>query len=153
MGQHHDSAPSLNYTVISIDSPHMRKDGSNYLKFLLLEKAILYLLILRIFKVVLFNCPLKMLLNTLKVFKKLLWHENKIRTIHNWFSLSKMIKILLFAKKDKSSCTRHASCDGKIKLLKKHSLEQGQCSRQCVCIEAMNTRPAEISKFQGSHRI
>ena len=36
MGQHHDSAPSLNYTVISIDSPHMRKDGSNYLKFLLL---------------------------------------------------------------------------------------------------------------------
>ena len=34
MGQHHDSAPSLNYTVISIDSPHMRKDGSNYLKFL-----------------------------------------------------------------------------------------------------------------------
>ena len=35
MGQHHDSAPSLNYTVISIDSPHMRKDGSNYLKFLL----------------------------------------------------------------------------------------------------------------------
>ena len=35
MGQHHDSAPSLNYTVISIDSPHMCKDGSNYLKFLL----------------------------------------------------------------------------------------------------------------------
>ena len=35
MGQHHDSAPSLDYTVISIDSPHMRKDGSNYLKFLL----------------------------------------------------------------------------------------------------------------------
>ena len=34
MGQHHDSAPSLNYTVISIDSPHMRKDGSNDLKFL-----------------------------------------------------------------------------------------------------------------------
>ena len=32
MGQHHDSAPSLNYTVISIDSPHMRKDGSNYLQ-------------------------------------------------------------------------------------------------------------------------
>ena len=35
MGQHHDSAPSLNYTVLSIDSLHMRKDGSNYLKFLL----------------------------------------------------------------------------------------------------------------------
>ena len=34
MGQHHDSARSLNYTVISIDSPHMRKDSSNYLKFL-----------------------------------------------------------------------------------------------------------------------
>ena len=36
MGQHHDSAPSLDYTVISIDSPHMHKDGANYLKFLLL---------------------------------------------------------------------------------------------------------------------
>ena len=35
MGQHHDSALSLNYTVISVDSPHMRKDGANYLKFLL----------------------------------------------------------------------------------------------------------------------
>ena len=35
MGQHHDSAPSLNYSVISIDSLHMRKDGSNDLKFLL----------------------------------------------------------------------------------------------------------------------
>ena len=35
IGQHHDAAPSLNYTVISIDSPHLRKDGSNYLKFLL----------------------------------------------------------------------------------------------------------------------
>ena len=38
MGQHHDSALSLDYTVISIDSPHMRKDGSNYLKFLLKEE-------------------------------------------------------------------------------------------------------------------
>ena len=40
MGQHHDSAPSLNYTVISIDSPHMRKDGSNYLKFLLANEKL-----------------------------------------------------------------------------------------------------------------
>ena len=39
MGQHHDSAPSLNYTVISIDSLHMRKDGSNDLKFLLSLRA------------------------------------------------------------------------------------------------------------------
>ena len=31
-GALHDSALSLNYTVISIDSPHMR---SNYLKYLL----------------------------------------------------------------------------------------------------------------------
>jgi len=30
-----DVAPSLYCTVISIDSPHMRKDGANYLKFLL----------------------------------------------------------------------------------------------------------------------
>ena len=28
------STPSLNYTVISIDSSHMRKDGSNDLRFL-----------------------------------------------------------------------------------------------------------------------
>ena len=35
--QSHDVAPSLYCTVISIDSPHMHKDGSNYLKFLLEE--------------------------------------------------------------------------------------------------------------------
>ena len=35
MLQSHDVAPSLYCTVISIDSPHMGKDGSNYLKFLL----------------------------------------------------------------------------------------------------------------------
>ena len=38
MGQHHDSAPFLSYTVISIDSPHMRKDSSNYLKFLFVSE-------------------------------------------------------------------------------------------------------------------
>ena len=38
-GALHDSALSLNYTVISIDSPHMRKDSSNYLKVKPLVKA------------------------------------------------------------------------------------------------------------------
>ena len=36
--QSHDVAPSLYCTVISIDSPHMHKDGSNYLEFLLVIK-------------------------------------------------------------------------------------------------------------------
>ena len=35
MGQRYDSAPSLSYTVISLDSPHMHEDSYNYLKFLL----------------------------------------------------------------------------------------------------------------------
>ena len=35
MVQHHDSVPSLNCTAISIDSPHMHRDGANYLNLLL----------------------------------------------------------------------------------------------------------------------
>ena len=34
MVQHHDSVPSLNCTAISIDSPHMHRDGANYLNLL-----------------------------------------------------------------------------------------------------------------------
>ena len=37
MVQHHDSVPSLNCTAISIDSPHMHRDGANYLNLLLLS--------------------------------------------------------------------------------------------------------------------
>ena len=33
--QSHDVAPSLYCTAISIDSPHIRKDGANHLNFLL----------------------------------------------------------------------------------------------------------------------
>ena len=39
MVQHHDSVPSLNCTAISIDSPHMHRDGANYLNLLLLSKS------------------------------------------------------------------------------------------------------------------
>ena len=37
MVQHHDSVPSLNCTAISIDSPHMHRDGANYLNLLLVH--------------------------------------------------------------------------------------------------------------------
>ena len=51
MVQSHNVAPSLSCTAISIDSPHIRKDGANYLNLLLIEnwaalvitKAITYL--------------------------------------------------------------------------------------------------------------
>ena len=36
MVQSHDVAPSLYCTAISIDSPHIHKDGANYLNLLLL---------------------------------------------------------------------------------------------------------------------
>ena len=40
MVQHHDSVPSLNCTAISIDSPHIRKDGANYLNLLLKDVGV-----------------------------------------------------------------------------------------------------------------
>ena len=41
MVQHHDSLPSLNCTAISIDSPHIRKDGAKYLNLLFYHFKIL----------------------------------------------------------------------------------------------------------------
>ena len=43
MVQHHDSVPSLNCTAISIDSPHMHRDGANYLNLLLQDKIGIWL--------------------------------------------------------------------------------------------------------------